>query len=160
MKFAKFITTTLAAISISATSAKAEAPASFVACAACHQATGQGIPGVFPPLAGSEWVLGPVENLIKIQLRGLQGEITVKGVKYNSVMPPNAAMSDDQIAEVLATAPKEEPKVDTPAGPVAPDLKTGEFKEIKEVDSGLPLFVYGFFALCAAPVAISAVSKS
>lgn len=70
-------------------------------CAACHQATGAGIPSVFPPLAESEWVTGPAENLIRIQLRGLMGEITVKGTKYNSVMPPNATMTDDEVASVL-----------------------------------------------------------
>ena len=70
-------------------------------CFACHQANGAGIPNVFPPLAGSEWVTGPSENLIRIQLRGLTGEITVKGKKYNSVMPPNAMMTDDDIASVL-----------------------------------------------------------
>ncbi|WP_018968826.1 c-type cytochrome [Rubritalea marina] len=73
----------------------------YATCAACHQATGQGIPGAFPPLAESEWVNGPVENLIRIQLRGLMGPITVKGTTYNSVMPPNASMSDEDIAAVL-----------------------------------------------------------
>ena len=70
-------------------------------CFACHQANGAGIPNVFPPLAESEWVNGPAENLIRIQLRGLTGEIMVKGKKYNSVMPPNVAMTDAEIASVL-----------------------------------------------------------
>lgn len=73
----------------------------YATCSACHQATGAGIPGAFPPLAESEWVNGPVENLIRIQLRGLMGPITVKGTQYNSVMPPNATMTDDEIAAVL-----------------------------------------------------------
>ncbi len=104
MKFVSFISSAFAAItitSLSVTSAKAEAPAAFQTCVACHQATGAGIPGVFPPLAGSEWVTGPVENLIRIQLRGLMGPIKVAGKDYNSVMPPNASMTDEQIAEVL-----------------------------------------------------------
>ena len=70
-------------------------------CIACHGPTGTGIPNVFPPVAESEWVNGPEENLIKIQLRGLQGPIEVKGVQYNSVMPANAAMTDKEIADVL-----------------------------------------------------------
>ncbi|MGJ8657893.1 MAG: c-type cytochrome [Akkermansiaceae bacterium] len=70
-------------------------------CFACHQANGAGLPNVFPPLAESEWVNGPAENLIRIQLRGLMGEITVKGAKYNSVMPPNATMTDEEIATIL-----------------------------------------------------------
>jgi mono/diheme cytochrome c family protein len=79
----------------------ADGKALYATCMACHQANGQGIPGAFPPLAESEWVNGPAENLIRIQLRGLMGPITVKGVEYNSVMPANAAMSDEEIAAVL-----------------------------------------------------------
>jgi len=70
-------------------------------CFACHQAGGAGIPNVFPPLAESEWVNGPADNLIRIQLRGLMGPITVKGKKYASAMPPNAAMTDEEIATIL-----------------------------------------------------------
>ncbi|SHJ23190.1 Cytochrome c553 [Rubritalea squalenifaciens DSM 18772] len=73
----------------------------YATCAACHQAEGQGIPGAFPPLTESEWVNGPVENLIRIQLRGLSGPIKVKGVEYNSVMAPLANQSDEEIAAVL-----------------------------------------------------------
>lgn len=57
-------------------------------CQACHQATGAGIPGAFPPLAESEWVNGPPKRVIAIVLHGLQGEINVKGQKFQSVMPP------------------------------------------------------------------------
>lgn len=57
-------------------------------CQACHQATGAGIPGAFPPVAESEWVNGPPKRLVAIILHGLQGEITVKGQKFRSVMPP------------------------------------------------------------------------
>ena len=70
-------------------------------CAACHQANGQGLPNAFPPLAGSEWVKGPAENLIRMQLRGLTGKITVAGKKFNSTMPNNASMTDEQIAAAL-----------------------------------------------------------
>jgi quinoprotein glucose dehydrogenase len=70
-------------------------------CFACHQANGAGLPNVFPPLAESEWVNGPAENLIRIQLRGLTGPITVKGATYNSAMPANAAMTDEEIATIL-----------------------------------------------------------
>lgn len=74
----------------------------YATCAACHQATGLGMAGVFPPLAESEWVNGPAENLIRIQLRGLTGKITVKGKEYGNIpMPPNATMTDKQIADVL-----------------------------------------------------------
>lgn len=56
-------------------------------CQACHQSEGQGIPGAFPPLSESEWVNGPGEQVVAIVLHGLQGEITVKGTKYQGVMP-------------------------------------------------------------------------
>ena len=58
--------------------------------------------GNFPPLVGSEWLLGKPEVPIAIVLHGLQGEITVKGVKYNSAMAPwGGAMTDAEIAAVL-----------------------------------------------------------
>ena len=70
-------------------------------CVTCHQPTGAGLPGAFPPVAESEWVNGPVENLIRIQLRGIAGPIKVKGVDYNSVMPAMAQQTDEQVAAVL-----------------------------------------------------------
>ncbi|MEM8549708.1 MAG: cytochrome c, partial [Verrucomicrobiota bacterium] len=56
-------------------------------CAACHQADGNGVSGAFPPLAGSQWVVGSEERLTKILLRGLQGPIVVMGNTYNGNMP-------------------------------------------------------------------------
>jgi mono/diheme cytochrome c family protein len=73
-------------------------------CMACHQQNGAGMPGAFPPLAESEWVNGPASRPIAILLHGLQGEITVKGTKYNSMMMAygtGVPMSDDEIATVL-----------------------------------------------------------
>ena len=71
-------------------------------CAACHQATGQGLPGAFPPLAGSEFVLGDGERAVRIVLRGLSGPVTVKGLPFNNGMPAWAdQLSDAEIAAVL-----------------------------------------------------------
>ena len=71
-------------------------------CVACHQANGAGVPGVFPPLAGSEWVLGNAERLASIPLHGIQGPLTVNGVVYNGQMPMFAAiLTDGEIAAVL-----------------------------------------------------------
>jgi mono/diheme cytochrome c family protein len=70
-------------------------------CASCHQATGQGVPGVFPPLAGAEIVNGPGAEHIKIVLKGLSGPIKVKGKMYNGAMPPHSMMSDADIAAVI-----------------------------------------------------------
>lgn len=73
-------------------------------CLACHQANGEGLPGAFPALAGSEWVLesdGP-GRLIRIVLQGLQGPIEVKGQSYNSVMVAwRSQLTDDDVANVL-----------------------------------------------------------
>ena len=76
---------------------------SYPLCMACHGPNGEGVPNLGPPLAGSEWVLGPAENLIRMQFRGLMGPIEVKGVEWNSVMAPNAPMlqTDEKIAAVL-----------------------------------------------------------
>ena len=76
--------------------------AQYLVCGACHGQNGEGGP-IAPPIAGSEWVTGPVSNLIIIQLRGLQGPITVAGVEYNYPvgMAPMAYQTDEQIASVL-----------------------------------------------------------
>ncbi len=72
-------------------------------CAACHQATGQGIPGVFPPLDGSSYATGDPERIAAIVFYGLQGPITVKGTEYNSVMAPvGAQMTDEEAAAVIS----------------------------------------------------------
>lgn len=71
-------------------------------CAACHQATGLGQPGVYPPLAGSEWVAGDDARIIKIVLAGLAGEVQVKGATYNNNMPNiGAALKDAQVAHIV-----------------------------------------------------------
>ena len=70
-------------------------------CIACHQPTGMGLPPVFPPLAGSEWVAKSTSIAIRNILHGMQGPITVKGVPYNSMMPPVAGLSDKDIADVV-----------------------------------------------------------
>ena len=72
-------------------------------CAACHQATGAGLPGVFPPLAGSEWVTGKEEALAKILLHGVTGALTVKGSTFNGAMPAfKDQLKDDEIAAVAS----------------------------------------------------------
>lgn len=70
-------------------------------CSACHQATGEGLPGAFPPLKGNAAVdnADPTLHLDTI-LHGAQG-VTVGGVKYTSAMPPFAGqLSDEDIANI------------------------------------------------------------
>ena len=71
-------------------------------CAACHQASGAGLMGVFPPLAGSEWVAGKGSTLANIVLHGIDGALTVKGKTYNGVMPAfKDQLGDPEIAALL-----------------------------------------------------------
>ncbi|MBM3843773.1 MAG: cytochrome c [Verrucomicrobia bacterium] len=88
-------------------------------CAACHQPTGLGLPPAFPPLAGSEWVSGSEERLIRIVLHGLQGPIKVKGVEYVGAMPaagPGSGynLSPEKVAAVLTYIRKEWGGIETP----------------------------------------------
>jgi mono/diheme cytochrome c family protein len=70
-------------------------------CQVCHQAAGQGVPGAFPPLVGSEWVTGSPETLVRIVLHGLQGPIEVAGATYNGAMPAwQDVLRDEDIAAV------------------------------------------------------------
>ncbi|MCK9514991.1 MAG: cytochrome c [Ottowia sp.] len=69
-------------------------------CAACHQATGAGLPGVFPPLDGSEWVQGKPVVLANILLHGIEGELEVHGTTYNGQMPAFPQLSDAELAGV------------------------------------------------------------
>lgn len=71
-------------------------------CAACHQANGEGSPGLFPPLAGSEYVAGNPQRLMRIVLHGLSGPVTVKGATYSGQMPPWQQLSDAEVAAVLS----------------------------------------------------------
>jgi mono/diheme cytochrome c family protein len=75
-------------------------------CAVCHQASGLGVAGQFPPLADSEWVLSKDwhgdNHIVRIVLHGLQGTVTVKGQQYNNAMAPwGKTLKDEQIAAVL-----------------------------------------------------------
>jgi mono/diheme cytochrome c family protein len=73
-------------------------------CVTCHQANGQGQPGQFPPLAGSEFVVGDASNrLIAIVLKGLQGPVQVKGQAFNNAMQPwEGQYTDQQLAAILS----------------------------------------------------------
>jgi cytochrome c oxidase cbb3-type subunit 2 len=71
-------------------------------CAPCHQASGQGLPGTFPPLKGNGAVnRDDVVPHIRIVLYGLQGA-KVGGVVYASPMPPFAGLlGDSDILNIL-----------------------------------------------------------
>lgn len=74
-------------------------------CAQCHQSEGNGVPGVYPPLAGSDWVTGHPQVTARILISGLNGPIVVKGNTYNGNMPAfgpsGLALSEKDIAGVI-----------------------------------------------------------
>ena len=72
-------------------------------CFVCHQPTGVGVPGAFPPLAGSDIATASdPAKIIRLVLFGLQGPIEVRGTTFNSVMPAHAPqLNDREIADVL-----------------------------------------------------------
>ena len=72
-------------------------------CQTCHQANGEGVPGQYPPLAGSEFTTGGSKRPAMIVLKGLQGPVKVKGQQYGSaVMQPwDKTLTDQKIADVL-----------------------------------------------------------
>lgn len=69
-------------------------------CQSCHQASGAGLPGIFPPLANDPVATGPVEKHIEIILKGMNG-VEINGVKYSGAMPAWPQLSDQQIAAVV-----------------------------------------------------------
>lgn len=71
-------------------------------CASCHQSSGQGVAGQYPPLAGADWVTGSPKRLAAIVLNGLEGPVTVKGNVYNGAMASwKNSLNDKKIAAIL-----------------------------------------------------------
>lgn len=70
-------------------------------CSVCHQDEGQGLPEVFPPLAGSDYLMANKGRSIEIVLNGLHGPVTVNGKTFHSVMPPMSQLNDDEVANIL-----------------------------------------------------------
>lgn len=68
-------------------------------CVICHQSSGQGTPGTFPPLANSDYVLNAEASILAL-VQGLSGKIVVKGTNYDGVMPP-VLLDDAKVADVL-----------------------------------------------------------
>lgn len=75
----------------------------YAPCAACHQATGLGLPGAFPPLAGHGPELYVADRVypILVLLYGVMGQIQVDGLPYNGLMPSHAHLGDAELAAIL-----------------------------------------------------------
>ena len=95
-------------------------------CAACHQGSGLGVAGVFPPLSGAEWVLGDEKILTNILLHGVNGEMVVKGNTYKGAMPAWKSLSDDELAAVLSY-------IRSDWGNAAPPIKAETIKSQREL---------------------------
>jgi len=72
-------------------------------CLMCHQIGGQGVPPMFPPLAGSDWMMADRVQTIKVLCEGKSGPITVNGKVFNNAMPAQI-MNDEEVADVLSYA--------------------------------------------------------
>jgi len=70
-------------------------------CLICHQSTGQGTPGVFPPLAKSDFLVKDIKRAVLGVVEGLSGPITVNDRKYDGTMPP-ANLDDQQVSDTFA----------------------------------------------------------
>jgi mono/diheme cytochrome c family protein len=70
-------------------------------CVACHQPTGAGVEGAFPPLDGSDWLTGDASVPIRIVTGGLQGPVKVVGKDFNAVMPAHVDLDDQKVSDVL-----------------------------------------------------------
>ena len=105
-------------------------------CLNCHQPTGLGLPGVYPPLAGSDWVAGDAATLCKIVMHGLAGPIKVKGEDFKQLavipMPP-MGLNDQQMADVLTY-------VRSNFGNQAPAVKPDEVKAVRDANSSRSTF--------------------
>lgn len=70
-------------------------------CLSCHMENGEGVPGLYPPLSQTKYVLGDKKWLIANVLLGQQGEIVVKGETYNNIMTKLDFLGDKEVSEVL-----------------------------------------------------------
>jgi mono/diheme cytochrome c family protein len=118
-------------------------------CVACHQSTGLGVAGAFPPIVGSEWVTGDEKTLTRILLHGLNGPVRVKGNLYNGQMPAwKESMSDEEISWVLTYIRQWSPNSAPPVAPTTVaslrkehESKTGSWTEaeLKALESAAPV---------------------
>lgn len=73
----------------------------MLTCLSCHQADGGGVPNMNPPLSNTPFVLGDKNKAIQIVLKGFNDNVEINGETYTNVMPAQASLTDQQIADVL-----------------------------------------------------------
>jgi mono/diheme cytochrome c family protein len=84
-----------------------------------------GVPGVFPPLAASEWVGGDEKVLTHILLHGINGDLEVKGTNYKGAMPAWKSLADEELAAVMSY-------IRSQWGNQAPEVLPGTVKDQRE----------------------------
>ncbi|MBB5039446.1 PVC-type heme-binding CxxCH protein [Prosthecobacter dejongeii] len=100
-------------------------------CLNCHQPEGKGLPGVYPSIAGTDWIRGDAAKLIKIVLHGLNGPIQVDGKEFKQIAPlpmPPMGLDDQQMADVLTY-------VRSHFGNQAPAITPEEVKQVRAATS-------------------------
>ena len=99
--------TTAFAVRVPATAApqQQDGAAIYKRCAACHLATGAGVPGAFPPLAADVRNLSQTaagrRYLALVVIKGVSGPLTVDGNLYQGVMPAQPNLNDAEVASLL-----------------------------------------------------------
>lgn len=106
-------------------------------CGTCHQWDGKGIPGMYPPIAGVDWVReADAERLIRVVLHGMVGPLHLNGEAFQTsapIMPAQGAMlSDERIAEVLTFVMQRFGGRDV-------TVSNEEVREVREVDENRTL---------------------
>ena len=70
-------------------------------CASCHMEEGQGLKGLYPPLAKSDYLAANHVNLACIITNGLQDTIVVNGKTYEIPMMPISGLNEVQLTNVI-----------------------------------------------------------
>lgn len=69
-------------------------------CKSCHLSGGEGVTNIYPPLAGSDYLMNHREESIRVVKYGQKGKITVNGIEYNGIMAP-LGLTDQEVADVM-----------------------------------------------------------
>ena len=106
MRFARSLIPGALLLFLATAPVRAQGPHAFqTRCAVCHQATGEGVPGIYPPISGTigKYVKLPQGRtfLVHLLLFGMSGEINSQGTIYEGLMPPVADFSDRELADAI-----------------------------------------------------------
>jgi len=69
-------------------------------CSNCHQKNGEGLGLLYPPLRGSDFMTGKLNEVLCMMKNGRSGELVVNGMSFNQPMPGNPLLTDLEVAEI------------------------------------------------------------